>query len=123
LLKCLGACPEDLYGQVIRVTCLAGGLDLDLGGGLLARISTRSCSVAPLPWENPMTAPTSTRRCPEPFGCTFHGVGLDADRRDAITGCDPAAGVHLLVRHRRVQERVIDHLGKLFAGGCMAAGR
>ena len=46
----------------------------------------------------------------------LHRVGLDAHGRDLILGGNFAAVLQLLVRHRRMQEGVINHLRQFFVG-------
>ena len=41
-------------------------------------------------------------------------VGLDADRGDVVLGCELAAFLKVLVCHRGMQQRVVDHLGQFF---------
>ena len=55
-------------------------------------------------------------RALEQLGGTFDGIGLDANRRHAVFCGQPAPGFQFLVRHGRMQERVVNRLGELFVG-------
>ena len=77
-------------------------------------VSYRFDSVHELPCGNPMTAPTSTSLPSKPLRGLLHGVRLDANRSHVVPGSESTALFQLLIRHRGMQKRVIDHLGHFF---------
>ena len=50
----------------------------------------------------------------EQFGRALDGIRLDANRSHAVLRSNPATIIDLLIRQRRLQERMINHFGKLF---------
>ena len=52
----------------------------------------------------------------EQFRGAFDGVGFDANRRHAAFRGQLAAVLQFPIRHRRMQERVINHPGEFFVG-------
>jgi hypothetical protein len=50
----------------------------------------------------------------EQFRGALDGLRFDADRSHSIFRRQPAAVLQLLIRHRRMEERMVNHFGELF---------